>query len=86
MNHRLNIRLDTRPTGLTRTLLAAALLATTGLAAQAHQVWLENTGGQAKLHIWGGGFHGFDMFAPDHELTRAALASRSSWLRRIFGK
>ncbi|MBN9241136.1 MAG: alpha/beta hydrolase [Micrococcales bacterium 70-64] len=50
----------------------------------ASRIWA--TGGQAELHIWGGGFHGFDMFAPDHELTRAALAARSSWLRRIFGK
>ena len=47
----MNQRLNTRATGLTRSLIAAALLATTGLAAQAHQVWLEHSGSQAKLHF-----------------------------------
>ena len=47
----MNQRLNTRTTGLTRSLIAAALLATTGLAAQAHQVWLEHSGGQARLHF-----------------------------------
>ncbi|MBX3099590.1 MAG: alpha/beta hydrolase [Salinibacterium sp.] len=51
--------------------------------AYASRIWA--VGGQAELHIWGGAFHGFDMFAPDHELTRAALAARSSWLRRVLG-
>ncbi|MFT3798327.1 alpha/beta hydrolase [Microbacterium sp.] len=49
----------------------------------AARIWA--TGGQAELHVWDGGFHGFDMYAPDTELTRAALASRSSWLRRRLG-
>lgn len=42
------------------------------------------TGGQAELHVWGGGAHGFDMYMPGAEITRAALAARSSWLRRIW--
>lgn len=42
-------------------------------------------GSQAELHVWGGGAHGFDMYMPDAEITRAALAARSSWLRRTFG-
>lgn len=49
----------------------------------ASRIWA--TGGQAELHVWGGAFHGFDMYAPDTELTRAALASRDSWLRRVLG-
>lgn len=49
----------------------------------ATRIWA--TGGQAELHVWGGGFHGFDMYAPQSELTRAALAARSSWLRRVLG-
>ncbi|MFT4233233.1 MAG: alpha/beta hydrolase fold domain-containing protein, partial [Leucobacter sp.] len=48
----------------------------------AGRIW--STGGQAELHIWSGAFHGFDVFAPDHPITRAALATRSSWLRRIL--
>jgi acetyl esterase/lipase len=39
-----------------------------------------------ELHVWAGAYHGFDRFAPDAEVTRAALAARSSWLRRILGR
>ncbi len=48
----------------------------------ATRIWA--TGGQAELHVWAGGCHGFDMYMPDTELTRAALATRTSWLRRIL--
>jgi len=49
----------------------------------AGRIWA--TGGQAELHVWAGGAHGFDMYMPDAEISRAALATRSSWLRRILG-
>lgn len=49
----------------------------------ASRIWA--VGGEAELHVWSGGFHGFDMYAPDSELTRAALAARFSWLRRVLG-
>ncbi|MFT4232658.1 MAG: alpha/beta hydrolase fold domain-containing protein [Leucobacter sp.] len=49
----------------------------------ASRIWA--AGGEAELHIWAGGFHGFDVFAPESELSRAALASRDSWLARIVG-
>ncbi|KES04946.1 alpha/beta hydrolase [Streptomyces toyocaensis] len=49
----------------------------------ASRIWA--AGGQAELHIWQGAFHGFDVFAPDHEVTRAALSARLSWLRRVLG-
>jgi len=47
------------------------------------RIWA--TGGQAELHVWGGGAHGFDMYMPEAEISRAALAARASWLRRIWG-
>lgn len=50
--------------------------------AYALRIW--ETGGQAELHVWGGGAHGFDMYMPEAEITRAALAARTSWLRRIW--
>ncbi|WP_101846920.1 alpha/beta hydrolase [Zhihengliuella sp. ISTPL4] len=50
--------------------------------AYALRIW--ETGGQAELHVWGGGAHGFDMYMPEAEITRAALAARASWLRRIW--
>ena len=46
------------------------------------RIWA--TGGQAELHVWGGGAHGFDMYMPDAEISRAALTARASWLRRIW--
>lgn len=49
----------------------------------ASRIWA--AGGQAELHLWSGGFHGFDMFAPESEIARAALATRTSWLRRTLG-
>ncbi|WP_176594386.1 alpha/beta hydrolase [Sphingobium sp. EM0848] len=39
-------------------------------------------GVQAELHVWPGGFHGFDMIAPDTGLARAAVAARDSWVAR----
>ncbi|QIM16196.1 alpha/beta hydrolase [Leucobacter insecticola] len=48
----------------------------------ASRIWA--TGGQAELHVWSGGCHGFDIYMPEIELTRAALAARSSWLRRVI--
>ncbi|WP_184676138.1 alpha/beta hydrolase [Saccharothrix violaceirubra] len=46
------------------------------------RIWA--TGGQAELHIWAGGYHGFAGFSPDALVSRAAAASRLSWLRRIL--
>lgn len=48
------------------------------------RIWA--TGGQAELHVWAGAFHGFDMYVPDWPISKAALETRNSWLRRIFGK
>lgn len=52
--------------------------------AYASGIWA--SGGDAELHVWAGGCHGFDMYAPDAEITRAALASRDSWLRRVLAR
>ncbi|MFJ1759273.1 alpha/beta hydrolase [Amycolatopsis sp. NPDC088138] len=46
---------------------------------------LAQAGVPTELHIWAGAYHGFDRFAPEAEVTRAALAARSSWLRRLLG-
>lgn len=39
-------------------------------------------GGQAELHVWPGGFHGFDALLPNARLSRAARRTRSDWLAR----
>ncbi|WP_226532370.1 alpha/beta hydrolase [Microbacterium paraoxydans] len=46
------------------------------------RIWA--TGGQAELHVWAGGYHGFSGFSPEAEVSKAAVAARESWLRRIL--
>ncbi|MGW3667892.1 alpha/beta hydrolase [Streptomyces sp. NPDC005141] len=48
----------------------------------ASRIWL--AGGVAELHVWPGGFHGFDSFAPHTALSRTARATRITWLRRLL--
>lgn len=42
-------------------------------------------GGSAELHIWSGGFHGFQNVVPGAAVSRAAVATREAWLRRMLG-
>ncbi|MBL3687540.1 alpha/beta hydrolase [Leucobacter zeae] len=53
-------------------------------AAYASRIWA--AGGEAELHVWSGAFHGFDVYAPESALARAALASRDSWIARVVGR
>jgi acetyl esterase/lipase len=39
---------------------------------------------QAELHVWPGGFHAFDMFAPNATLSVIARETRLAWLRRMW--
>ena len=48
----------------------------------ASRIWA--AGGQAELHVWAGGFHGFDAFFPDAEVSRAARRARVDWLARVL--
>lgn len=50
----------------------------------ASRIW--QTGGVAELHVWPGGFHGYDLFAPQAALSQAAVAARLAWLRRLLGE
>ena len=50
--------------------------------AYASGIWA--AGGQAELHIWAGGFHGFDAMFPDAGISTAARAARSAWLSRVL--
>jgi acetyl esterase/lipase len=49
----------------------------------ATRIW--QAGGQAELHVWPGGFHGFDGFVPTAAISRDAQAARVRWLDRILG-
>ncbi|WP_352232037.1 alpha/beta hydrolase [Actinomycetospora sp. NBRC 106375] len=50
----------------------------------ATRLW--HAGGQAELHVWPGGFHGFDSVAPTAVLSRDARAARVNWIRRTIGR
>lgn len=51
--------------------------------AYASALWA--AGVQAELHVWAGGFHGFDTMAPQAALSMAAVAARESWIDRVLG-
>ncbi|GAA3071934.1 alpha/beta hydrolase [Streptosporangium carneum] len=50
----------------------------------ANRIWA--AGGEAELHVWNGGFHGFEVFCPDSRLAAYALETRRSWIRRVIGQ
>jgi acetyl esterase/lipase len=49
----------------------------------AGRIWL--AGGSAELHVWPGGFHGFDGMVPTAGIAKAAVAARANWLHRLLG-
>lgn len=40
---------------------------------------------QAELHVWPGGFHGFDLVAPDTELAASAVGAGQKWFAGTLG-
>lgn len=50
----------------------------------ASRLW--QAGGTAELHVWPGGFHGFDGFAPQAALSQACRGAHLAWLRRLLGR
>lgn len=52
--------------------------------AYAQTLWA--AGVQAELHVWAGGFHGFDVNTPDAAVSRAAIAARNAWVDRVLNK
>ena len=53
------------------------------VVAYASGIWA--AGGVADLHVWAGGFHGFDMIVPQAALSIQARDVRTKWVRRILG-
>ncbi|MBC7277908.1 alpha/beta hydrolase [Nocardioides sp.] len=45
---------------------------------------LSEAGVSVDLHMWGGGFHGFDMMAADAAVSRASIATRDEFVRRAL--
>ncbi|MEV6866182.1 alpha/beta hydrolase [Streptosporangium subroseum] len=48
----------------------------------ATRIWA--AGGQAELHIWAGGFHGFDALYPQAPVSATARRTRNDWLTRAL--
>jgi acetyl esterase/lipase len=51
--------------------------------AYATKLWC--AGVQVELHVWPGGFHGFDVVAPHTALAQAATATRNAWVAKLLG-
>ncbi|MDF2991215.1 MAG: lipase [Microbacterium sp.] len=51
--------------------------------AYASAIWA--AGGHAELHVWPGGFHAFEGFAPQAALSHDAIDARDRWIRRLLG-
>ena len=51
--------------------------------AYASAIWA--AGGDAELHVYPGGFHGFEVVAPEIAISRACIDARERWLQRILG-
>ncbi len=50
--------------------------------AYASAIWA--SGGDAELHVYPGGFHGFEVVAPEIAISRACIDARERWLQRIL--
>lgn len=50
----------------------------------AYATALWQAGVQAELHVWPGGFHGFDMIAPRAKLSRLMVEARTNWVSRLL--
>ncbi|EXA48881.1 hypothetical protein FOVG_02220 [Fusarium oxysporum f. sp. pisi HDV247] len=46
------------------------------------QLWKD--GMTAELHIWPGGFHGFDELIPEAPVSQAAKAAKALWVKRLI--
>ena len=54
------------------------------VVAYASRIW--QAGGVAELHVWPGGFHGFDGFAPQAALSQACRGAQLAWLKRLLSQ
>jgi acetyl esterase/lipase len=49
-----------------------------------YAVRLWHAGGQVELHVWPGGFHAFDVLAPQARLSVISAATRTAWVSRLL--
>ena len=49
----------------------------------ASSIW--RAGGRAELHVWPGGFHGYNAMVPEAAISRETHEARARWLERNAG-
>jgi len=54
------------------------------VVAYASKMWEQ--GGQAELHVWPGGWHSFDGFAPNSALAKVCHETLLAWMKRILAQ
>ncbi len=52
------------------------------VTAFADRLW--RSGGSAELHVWPGGYHGFESVTPQSRLAQLTWQSRLHWLQRVL--
>ncbi|WP_382304270.1 alpha/beta hydrolase [Herbiconiux sp. UC225_62] len=52
--------------------------------AYASTIWA--SGGQAELHVWPGGFHAFEGYAPQAALSQEMVDMRDRWVHRLLAE
>lgn len=48
----------------------------------ATRIW--QAGGEAELHVWPGGFHGYFYYQPKAAISQDTVSARLRWLRRVL--
>lgn len=71
-------------TGLPRTYIDTGSAETFRDEALIYARRLSEAGVSVDLHMWGGGFHGFDLIAPHAAISRASTATREEFIRRAL--
>lgn len=71
-------------TGLPRTYIDTGSVESFRDEALTYARRLSEAGVSVDLHMWGGGFHGFDLVAPHAAVSRASIATREDFIRRAL--
>ncbi|MAO82181.1 alpha/beta hydrolase [uncultured Nocardioides sp.] len=72
--------------GLPRTYIDTGSVESFRDEALAYAQRLSQAGVSVDLHMWGGGFHGFDLMVPQAAISRASVAAREEFIHRALSQ
>lgn len=52
------------------------------IIAYASRLW--EAGNEAELHVWSGGFHRYDVMAPESQISLGTVEARKTWMDRLL--